>query len=433
MSNFDLDILEGLNENDFINRLQEMIDIENEPVEEVEEIDSDVEEDDCPVCYKNNEKKNTIIIHTIDGNAICKICGYIKKELIEQCAEWRSGEDNTKSSRCNAITNPLFPKASIGTQIAGRSMLQKIHTWSSMKYRERSLYKVIKNISAKCKKAEIIGKVEKDAQQIYKIISETKHNNGKNKGKYVIVRGTNRKGLIASCVYFACLKNGRTRSINEIAELFDLEYTELNKGCKTFSEMINKRKKNDNEFKNVNYESNYSRAEDFIERYCIKLHIKRTFTEVARKIAKNVEKLKLASNHTPLSIATASILLMIDIHGLSTPKKSIANKFGISTVTLDRSYNEIKKYHAVLLDDQLVDTIVKYNNVKRDTLITDTKLKTFKEEKNSEWREKYESMINKTEKNNEIYKNNNNEFKKLKHIYIKKIIYPNNTQVTHDT
>jgi len=42
-------------------------------------------------------------------------------------------------------------------------------------------------------------------------------------------------------------------------------------------------------------------------------------------------------------------------------------------------------------------------------------------------------MINKTEKNNEIYKNNNNEFKKLKHIYIKKIIYPNNTQVTHNT
>jgi transcription initiation factor TFIIB len=368
MNGLDLADLTGLDDNDIMDKLQEILDIENEHGIVAE----DIHDDDCPECIIDGHK-NTIIFHSTDGLAVCKNCGYIKKEMIEQCAEWRSGEDDgDKSSRCNALVNPLFPKASIGTQIGGSSIMQKTHTWSSMKYRERSLYRVVKEISTKCEKGGIVHKIERDAQQIYKIVSDTKHLDGKNKGKNVIVRGINRKSLIAACIYFACLKNKQARSVSEIADLFGIEYTELNKGCKTFSELLEMRKKNDNEFTNIHYEESYSKAEDFIERFCVQMHIKKNCIDIARKIAINAEKLQLAANHTPLSVATASIMLMIDIKGLSISKKNIASKFKISTVTLDRSYIELKEYQHVLVDDLLVDAIVEHKEKKREFITSES-------------------------------------------------------------
>lgn len=417
MDAFELDDFNDLNTEDLFDKFQNMIDQENDDQSE-EEIIEGLGDDDCPDCFKDNGTQNTIIYDASEGCTICRECGFIKKELIDQGPDWRQGEDDNKGSRCNAITNPHLPESSIGTQIGGpRSILQRTQGWISMKYRERTRYKVLKDIASKCKKGGIKEKVISDAETIFKIISETKHVSGPNKGDFVIVRGINRKSLIAACVYFACLKNNHTRSPHEIADLFEIEYTDLNKGCKTFSELMELRKQNDSYLSNIQFENNYSKAEDFIERYCVQLHIKKTHAEIATKIARNVEKLKLGSDHTPLSVATASILLTISLNGLSISKKCIANKFGISTVTLDRSYNQIKEFSAVLLDDETVDALVKHREKQRDGMKINTKLDKFETIKTNPIQEGYERMLIDNETSKDTIKATNNKFKEIKNKY----------------
>ena len=53
-----------------------------------------------------------------------------------------------------------------------------------------------------------------------------------------ISRGTNRKGLIAACIYIACKKRNVPRSAKEIAEIYDLKVNEMTRGCKKFLEIM---------------------------------------------------------------------------------------------------------------------------------------------------------------------------------------------------
>ncbi len=57
---------------------------------------------------------------------------------------------------------------------------------------------------------------------MYASASKCKHATGKNIGKYVITRGTNRISISAGCVFFACIRRGMTRTSKEI-----LDYTDV--------------------------------------------------------------------------------------------------------------------------------------------------------------------------------------------------------------
>ena len=59
-----------------------------------------------------------------------------------------------------------------------------------------------------------------EASSLYTIISSTK-----------ISRGSNRKGIIAACVFYACKECNVPRSSKEIANMFDIDITVMTKGC----------------------------------------------------------------------------------------------------------------------------------------------------------------------------------------------------------
>ena len=71
------------------------------------------------------------------------------------------------------------------------------------------------------------------SKSLYKIISQTK-----------ISRGSNRKGIIAACVYFACKDCNVPRSSKEVAEIFNINGTVMTKGVKKCQEIIHMNKKN---------------------------------------------------------------------------------------------------------------------------------------------------------------------------------------------
>jgi transcription initiation factor TFIIB len=298
------------------------------------------------------------------GISVCKNCGNVIATLMDKTPEWKQyndgGEYSKEVGRCSSMpTNHFFPQSSIGTSISGsnRSKIKILHSWSAMPYKERSLYIILKKIQTNCEKANIVKCIEDDAKILCKNISECKHIKGVNKGKKIIIRGRNRESLIAACVFYACKKKGETRSPKEIAKIFGLKYTEITKGCKTFLKLM--------KIRNMDYHLNSSRPEHFIPRFCAKLKMSDDIIKKTVQIAKNIQRLNIASVHTPLSVATGAILLVADLVNLKIPKKSIAETFGVTEVTISKTFKKLTSYKNIILDDVLTEKIFKLIEIER--------------------------------------------------------------------
>lgn len=310
---------------------------------------NNIDIDECPSCGKKNDIRQDFS----RGFTVCENCGQVLDNVIDNNPEWKNYDDDN-STRCSMPTNKLLPQSSLGTTISGgvfKSRIKVLHNWNAIPYKERSLHIVFKEIQEKCMEAKIIKCIEDDAKIMYKIINESRHINGRNKGKYIIMRGANRKSLIAACIFFACKKKDMTRSPKEIADLFKLKQTEMSRGCKIFMKLI-KRK--------VEIDVKMSMPEHFALRFCNVLQIQKKYIDYTLEIAKNIYKLNIATDHTPLSIATGSILLMAEHYGLvSISKKVLADKFNISEVTISKTCKKIWEYKDVILNSELTDRIIK--------------------------------------------------------------------------
>lgn len=305
---------------------------------------------ECPNC----KTADHIINDTAGGMTICSNCAQVLDMLTDAGPENRQFDDDKNETRQMGMPiNKLLPQSSLGTTISGncRGRLKILHSWSAMPYKERSLNIVFKDIQYRCNKFQIVRCVEDDAKIMYKTISECKHLKGKNKGKCIIIRGANRKSLIAACVFFACRRKGMTRSPKEIADIFEIKYTEMTRGCKNFMRLM--------KLKKIGLNMRTSRPEDFITRFCKELKIKEPYLQQTLKIARNIRKLNIASVHTPPSSATSSILLMAELNNMThITKRKLANQFKVSEVTITKTYRKLEQFKKALIDDELTDKIV---------------------------------------------------------------------------
>ena len=296
------------------------------------------------------------------GIVVCTNCGEVFRTIFDQNPEWKQYDDDDKAgARCNQVFNVLLPQSSLGTSIAGyaHSRPKRLHGWVPMPYKERSLNNEFKVIHEICQKAGILKCVEDDTKIMYKIASECKHQTGAKAGKQVITRGVNRKSIVAACLFFACMRKGVTRTSKEIASMWGISESDMNKGRRNLQKLFKIKDK----AKKAMINTETSKPEHFIRRYCNAMKIKNQYIEDALKIAINVEKLNLASNHTPCSSAAASILLMAEINELDhINKKKLSVQFEISDSTIFKTYKEIEPYKHVLINNDSTDEIVKEIN-----------------------------------------------------------------------
>lgn len=369
--NFDINAINGMNDDELF-ELLDQIDYEKEN-QEINEIEQNLTESEKKGLYcKTCKSSDKIADDNAQGIVVCMGCGTILSEIFDDNAEWKqyANDDGKESNaRCGNSINFFLPQSSLGTTIgcSNRNRVKILHNWSAMPYKERSLNIVLKEIQNKCRIAGILKCIEDDAKILYKNISESKHLYGKNKGKNVIIRGANRRSLIAACVFFACKRKGKTRSPKEIAKLFELKYKDITKGCKTFLKLI--------KLKHLQYDMHISNAEHFITRYCRQLHITNEFINQAMQIAKNIQKINIASMHTPFSVATGSILLVVDINKLHIDRKIIAEQFNVSEVTVIKTYKKLEQYKNILVNDDLTEKIAKLIDEDKKKLKMPEKLK----------------------------------------------------------
>jgi transcription initiation factor TFIIB len=266
-----------------------------------------------------------------DCMQICALCSSIIGKVIDNTAEWRyygSDSKNEDPSRCGLPTNSLLPKSSLGSMIGGNKysnnydirLIRKYQMWNAMPYNERTLWNVFDKLTSVSSSNGIPQKIIDDAKVLYKRASEKK-----------ISRGHNKEGLIASCIYHACLTNNLPRSSKEIAKMFDIDPVILNKGNSRFQSLLQ-----------MNVIS--SSPLDFISRYCSILNMKMEDIEKCKKLVDFLEKSEIMSDNSPTSSCASILYYYSEKKKLGYTKKQFAEVCNVSEVTVIKGYKIILKY-----------------------------------------------------------------------------------------
>lgn len=325
---------------------------------------------------EKNENKNNLVIEkskktcincnsfesikldTYKGYMVCEECGFIANDVIDSNIDWKSynnddsNNSNNASNRCGCPSNPYLPKSSLGTFIQGnpRDNLVRIHYWNSVPYNERSRMEVINDIKNRCYKFGLSRSLADDSIYYYIKISECKHENGKNKGKNKITRGSIRKGVIAACLLKACQDKEHSLTPKDVAEIFEIPITTLTRGYKKFFELLgNELMQN----KTTNLTSSH-----FTERFGNKLNMKKKHIEICKYISEQSDILGITSENTPPSVATGSLLLFSTFFNLNITKKQISTVCKISEVTVTKTYKKMLPNQKQLIPDkEIIDSI----------------------------------------------------------------------------
>lgn len=312
-----------------------------------------IEDEVCISC-----KSNKLIIDSAKGYLVCQDCAVINEEFLDKNHEFNGDVNGT--TRYGCPSNYFYPKSALGTKITskGFNRLSALQRQGQMPYKEKSLMEVLERIQSKCKKYNITQTIIDTSKILYKKVSECKHTKGKRKGKNMIMRCINRRSMIAACVFHACKLQKEPRSPKEIADLYDLEIRHVNKGCRKFLDYI--------DITSIFFEIKSSQSSDFIERFAKKLNIDKQYIERAKDISNNINKLGLASTHEPPSVAAGCILLVGTMYNIDVSKKNISDIFGISDVTISKTYRKIFPYHKIIMNNEVTNLILeKKNNIEK--------------------------------------------------------------------
>jgi transcription initiation factor TFIIB len=155
---------------------------------------------------------------------------------------------------------------------------------------------------------------------------------------------------MAASVYYGAKMQKQPRSPKEIADIFNLKLPYMTRGCKKFLTLID----GNSLFNNENNETN-----DFVKRYCNKLNLSGQAYLKSIEIINNINKLQIATNHQPPSVAAAAILLMADLLNISVNKKDLHTHFKISEVTIAKTYKKIHCWIRIISDSEITSEYIK--------------------------------------------------------------------------
>tara|TARA_B100000424_G_C22943022_1_gene501723 strand:+ start:949 stop:2166 length:1218 start_codon:yes stop_codon:yes gene_type:complete len=315
-----------------------------------------IKDDTCIEC--NSTK---IYIDNESGTKICEDCALSIEFKLDSNPDWNSiNSTDENNSRCGCPTNIYFPNSSLGTKVQNGkySKISILEKWSNMPYKERSKYEVFKYIEKKCIEANISKPIIDNAKNLFNTLSKV--TSELDNSKSIIIRGLNRKSIIAACVFNGSNLQGNPRTPSEIGKIFGISAKQVTKGNRKFRDIMIKEK--------IINSVKSSQSDEFINRkeYTKMLKLNEIHINVAKTIARNIKKLDLASNHQPASVAASSIMLMATIFKLNISKKMISDVYKISQVTIIKAYRIIYNWRKILISDESTE---KFLEISRNKII----------------------------------------------------------------
>ena len=328
---------------DLINTTENSIDTETE---------TETETETGLLCSNCNINVNMVYD---SGAYYCGLCGIFIKKMLNQKYAYNNFYDDNNHNPCRvgSGTNILLPKSSLGSVICSRNKsynynkMAKYNSWNAMPYKERSQWKIFTLITEVCTKHKLPKIIVEDSKIYYKHISEN-----------VISRGSNRKGLIAACVYNSCKKQKVPRSCKEIAEIFNIELKDMTKGCKNFNEIWRLVNKNHCLTKNNTFYRSTNPL-DYIDRFCSNLSIPDKIKNISEIVAiKSItSNYDIVNDNTAPSISAGSVYLVCTLYNYNISKKDISFISKISEVTITKCYKKLFMYKKQLIPKKILEEL----------------------------------------------------------------------------
>lgn len=307
---------------------------------------SDTVDDSLPVSRLGSDRCEacgSTDIRLVDGDFCCSMCSVVFSHFIDSNAEWRMFSDSGKGdpSRCGVPTSTLLPDAFNGTMISvkfGESwMMRQVRRnsfWSSISYKNRSLYSTFDKISQNAGASGISTTIIEDAKVLYKRLIDSGQ-----------VTGDCKTGLIASSIYMSCKSAHVPRSAREIAAVMGVDVPVITRGCKKFQNIMR-------------VSVDLTTPADFINRFGSRLGIDAQSRDSCRHVISRCDELCLALNSIPTTIVAASLYLCSVVMGMHLSKSSVATVCGVSVLTMNKCYKRLYDARLYLFVDA---DIVKYN------------------------------------------------------------------------
>lgn len=318
---------------------------------------SSIEKKECDLCGPSGKIIENMQIYKYQ----CEKCGCVYGTIFDRKGEWSnySSENsvNNMTSRCSGPVNNLCPKSAQGTIMStGASKKLKIREqWNNNSYKEKTrnrkfddIQKIVNGLGL-----ENPGPVCESAKIMYRNFSETKHIEGKNKGKNIIVRKTNLKGILAACVFKACENNGIPRTLAEIALQSNIDKKSVGNGIKKL--------KKHTENPNMYDQSATVLINNHIQKMCKELELTQEIIDFCIKIANNYNKLRLSGDHGVEPIAAGIIYFVIDHFNIPISINRVCDCTSSSSMTIQKIFKELRNPNIsyVIVNDDITEYIVK--------------------------------------------------------------------------
>ena len=231
----------------------------------------------------------------IDGRACCTACGEVQWNIMDCAPEWRSFDGNRlESGRCGQPLNPLFENTSISTVSSGGSAhMKRLQVWTASSHRDLAKYKLFTIIQQKAVLAGITPAAVAHTQKFLSEAMDRMYLAG------IILRGTNRQGLVAACLHFAFKRLECPRSCQEVAEVFAVSQNCVTSGIKMFGDIF----KDDL----IVWDDQPTDATQLIPRFLSRLGAPPELSEQVLCVLRKVQKRDIFHNHIVEAQAAACI------------------------------------------------------------------------------------------------------------------------------
>jgi transcription initiation factor TFIIIB Brf1 subunit/transcription initiation factor TFIIB len=165
--------------------------------------------------------------------------------------------------------------------------------------------------------------------------------------KEKLSRGNVRLGLIACCIYYACIKHNSPRSIKEISCMCDIEPSVFNSAHKIFREVMKKH------IPEEMFDES-TQVDDLVSRFCTYLNFDRkkscSISKKVKGINDIVDETQILIGKTPSAITASCIYYVLCRSDIEVQKKHLSTQLNVSVVTINKIV-QILKNNSNLFDD----------------------------------------------------------------------------------
>lgn len=274
----------------------------------------------------NPKKKKNECDHVFMCDGVCDKCGVCRDSFqISREGEWNVYKDDSgnysKNTQRADLYNDSNPYSTGGTILPGskNTLMAKLQIQQTFSHKQKTYWQVSGDIENAASKLNINSK---------DIIETAKKNWHKYMESGKLTRASVRKGLIAACLYYSCIKNNSPIERQEIINAFDCDTKTLSKGEKVLFEILDS--------SNLTYVNIQTEDTNSFIRYCSLFKLKFSVSNICNDLYQK-HKVPLQAV-TPKSAVGGIIVYVVKYKlELKTPTKTvISTVVDVCTPTLNK-------------------------------------------------------------------------------------------------